>query len=122
MIEQGYSVEEIVHINPFQANDITTNDKTLTTDYQNTDDWVINKLPIVSSPGDIKGADFKIRESSNDSNWQTRHRSPIDKQGRTFWTNLKQKQYENKKYFNNSFVDSPIKLPNDYEQNIKNLK
>lgn len=98
----------ILECNAFQANDITTiyphSNATITTDYQNTDDWVINQTPFVSSPGDIHGADFKIREPSKDSDWKTRHRSPIDIQGGDFWLNLRSKQ------LNNSFVDSPTKL------------
>lgn len=64
LIGHGYSVEEIIHINPFQAADITTNasPNVKTVDYQNSDDWVINKTPFVSSPGDIQNADYHIRE------------------------------------------------------------
>ena len=95
-IEQGFIVAEMIHINAFQADDITTihsqDNSTFTTDYQNTDDWVINKIPFLSSPGDIHGADSKIRRNSKDPNKMTRHRSPIDKQGANFWKTLKDKQ------------------------------
>lgn len=52
LIGHRYRVEEIVHINPFQAADITTNadPNVKTLDYQNTDDIVINQIPLVSSP------------------------------------------------------------------------
>ena len=106
LLEQGYKVEEIVHINPFQAADISTNlsPQLKTTDYQNTDDWVINKIPFFSSPGKIENADYYIRENSNDSNLRTRHRSPIDSQGKSFWRKIDEKKIKS------SFIDSPIKL------------
>ena len=96
-INNGVEVAEIVHINPYQANDITTFDykdnetRILTVDYQNTDDKVINNIPLFSSPGDIKNADYKVRELSNDNNNLTRHRSPIDRQGKYFWELLNSK-------------------------------
>ncbi|TAF31281.1 MAG: hypothetical protein EAZ57_00180, partial [Cytophagales bacterium] len=108
--EKNITVESIVHINPYQAKDITTlnpkSNLTETIDYQQTDDWVIDDLP-TASPGDIKGADFKIREKSGDDNWGTRHRSPIDQQGRGFWKNLDRKKLQF------SPVDSPIKTPSN---------
>ena len=69
LIGHRYRVEEIVHINPFQAADITTNadPNVKTLDYQNTDDIVINQIPLVSSPGDIRNADHRIREKSNET-------------------------------------------------------
>ena len=110
----GWSVETIVHIDAFQANDITTTDpnsnaETNTIDYQNPDDWVINNTP-TASPGDIKGADVKIREQSGDGNWKTRHTSPIWKQGSGFWQKL------NNKILNSTPKDSPIPNPNDKEK------
>ncbi|MFN0189713.1 MAG: RHS repeat domain-containing protein [Bacteroidia bacterium] len=91
---EGWKVETIVHVNPFQAADIKTTDpnsnQTQTIDYQNPDDWVINELP-TASPGNIQGADSKIREQSGDENSKTRHTSPIWKQGENFWKSLKSK-------------------------------
>ena len=107
LIGHGYSVEEIIHINPFQAADITTNasPNVKTVDYQNSDDWVINKTPFVSSPGDIQNADYHIREKSNDSDFATRHRSPIDSQGKSFWNNLLKRT-------KGPIIDSSVNLPN----------
>ena len=107
LIGHGYSVEEIIHINPFQAADITTNasPNVKTVDYQNSDDWVINKTPFVSSPGDIQNADYHIREKSNDSDFATRHRSPIDLQGKSFWNNLLKRT-------KGPIIDSSVNLPN----------
>lgn len=112
LIGHGYQVDEIVHINPFQAADITTNasPNVKTVDYQNIDDWVINDLPIVSSPGDIKNADFHLREPSNDSDLTTRHRSPIDSQGKSFWEKLQKRT-------KGSIIDSPIHIPKSYKVN-----
>jgi len=53
--------------------------------------WVINKIPIVSSPGVIYGADAKIREESGDDDFRSRHTIPIWGQGENFWRNLKEK-------------------------------
>ena len=115
LIGHGYRVEEIVHINPFQAADITTNadPNVKTLDYQNTDDIVINQIPLVSSPGDIRNADHRIREKSNDSNIFTRHRSPIDSQGGNFWKRIRKK-------ISSSLVDSSIRLPNHTRTNKGN--
>ena len=112
LIGHGYQVDEIVHINPFQAADITTNasPNVKTVDYQNTDDWVINDIPLVRSPGDIKNADFHLRESSNDSNFKTRHRSPIDSQGKLFWKKLQ-------KRIKGPIIDSPIHIPKFHKVN-----
>ena len=91
---EGWKIDAIVHVEPFQAADITTLDpnsnQTQTIDYQNPDDWVINNTP-TATPGDIKGADSKVREKSGDGNWQTRHTSPIWQQGKKFWDTLKEK-------------------------------
>jgi RHS repeat-associated protein len=91
---EGWKVEAIVQINAYQASDIETIDpksnQTETIDYQNPDDIVIN-TPIDSAPGDIKGADAKVREKSGESDVRYRHTSPIWKQGRNFWDTLKEK-------------------------------
>ena len=103
---KGYDVEQIVHINAFQANDIVTmtpnSNKTITTDYQNTDDYVINYTPFVSSPGNIHGSKYIIREASNEI-WKYIHTSPISAQGSEFWKNLRSKQLDI------PLVDSPVK-------------
>lgn len=105
---EGWDVETIVHINAYQAADIETNNpnsnKTETIDYQNPDDWVINDTPL-AEPGDIQGADYKIREKSGDKNWKTRHMSPIWKKGKGFWKNLDFKKLQF------TPVDSPIHVP-----------
>lgn len=106
---EGWQVETIVHINPFQANDITTTDpnsyaETKTIDYQNPDDWVINDTP-TASPGNMQGADFKVREQSGDSNWKTRHMGPIWQVGNSFWKTL------NDKILKGGFIDSTIPKP-----------
>ena len=112
LIGHGYQVDEIVHIYPFQVADITTNaaPQVKTVDYQNTDDWVINEIPFVSSPGDIQNADYHIRELSNDSNFTTRHRSPIDSQRKSFWNKLQ-------KRIKGPIIDAPIHLPNSSRSN-----
>lgn len=97
----GFDIAELIHINPFQANDIITFDSdpsgshTLTTDYQNTDDWVISKIPF-SGSGDIQNADYRIREESGMNIFELlyRHYSPIGIQGRFFWDNLNRKQID----------------------------
>ena len=106
-ILHGINVSEIVHLNPFQANDITTvnptNNLTKTTDYQNTDDPVINKIPFVSAPGNINGADYIIREPTGEPDIFLKHRYPILMgNGKGFWQTLRDKQ------LNSSFIDSPI--------------
>ena len=115
LTKQGYVIEEIVHINAFQAADITTiapnSNAVKTTDYQNTDDWVINKTPLVSKPGQIMGADYIVREKSS-SSAEYIHRSPISEQGVDFWKTLSKKQTRS------SFIDSPIKNIN--YNNFKN--
>lgn len=94
-IDNGYNIEEVVHINAFQAADIeiSNNYNIIVTDYQNSDDPVINKIPIISSPGNIEGATFTIREKSQDSTLLTIHRSPIDR-GSMFWKELEYKKIE----------------------------
>ena len=81
---------KIVHIDVFQAADIKTIDpnsnRIITIDYQLTDDWVIQN-PMWSKPGDVQGADYKLREEGGES-WKTNHTSPMWKQGRQFWEKL----------------------------------
>lgn len=92
MIEMGWKIGTVVHINAFQAADIISQknfsfkDRTKTIDYQNTDDPVINN-PIRSSPGDIQGADEKIRVNSGVKAWDWIHASPIGS-GVNFWQKL----------------------------------
>lgn len=88
----GYVVDEVLHINPFQAADIKVNKmktngiNTHAIDFQNINDLVINN-PFRSSPGDIKNADKKIRIKSS-LGWLYVHRSPIT-QPEEFWSLLK---------------------------------
>ena len=55
----------------------------------------------------LRTDDFHIREPSNDSNFKTRHRSPIDSQGKSFWDKLQ-------KRIKGSIIDSPIHIPKSY--------
>ncbi len=86
-----YAVDEILHLNPFQAADIQSNKngvngiETHVIDFQNTNDLLINN-PFRSSPGDIKNADKKIRIKSP-LGWLYVHRSPIT-QAEEFWSLL----------------------------------
>ena len=93
---KGFDVEQIVHINAFQADDIVTltpnSKKTITIDYQNTDDWVINKIPFFSSPGNVHGAKYTIREFSNES-FKYIHTFPIGLGG-NFWNKISSIQNE----------------------------
>jgi RHS repeat-associated protein len=96
--EMGWKIDTEVHINAYQAADITAQttwsfkDPTKVIDYQNTDDPVINN-PIRSSPGDIKGATSKIREDSGVKDIEYIHASPIGK-GKGFWKELDKKAEE----------------------------
>ncbi len=105
LIESGYKVSELVHLNAFQAADIITNPTpfVMTVDYQNVDDLVINHIPFISSPGQIQGADYVIREPSNDPDLSTRHRTPMNI-GAKFWKSLNLKKVRSSK-----IIDSPIK-------------
>jgi RHS repeat-associated protein len=102
LIEQGVAVSEVVHINAFQARGILASDYFLeptvkTTDYQNTDDKVINYLPF-ANPGDIRNADYKIREHSNSNSKDPKasHSAVIDLIS-DFWETLHDKQLNSKK-------------------------
>ena len=91
-----FRTPHIVHINAFQANDIKSLSKynnVETTDYQYTDDWVINHIPIFSSPGFIDGANYIIREPSGCQieSFLNIHFDPISK-GFNFWNKLRSKQ------------------------------
>ena len=114
LIENGYRVSELVHINSFQAADISTvgenSINTFTIDYQNTNDLVINFIPFYSSPGSIKGADLKIRVKSNEPLIYV-HSSPI--WDTLFWEKMKQLAPRKDK----KLIDSPIRI-----NNINNLK
>ena len=89
--EQGFRVSNIVHINPYQASDISTLETTNTIDYQNIDDPVIHFIPFLSSPGKIDKADQYVREFSKESLFY-RHRWPISL-GKDFWKNLEMNTY-----------------------------
>ena len=95
LIKNDYPVTSIVHTNAFQAADIESiglNNKNVNIiDYQNIEDWIINKIPYSSSPGFIKGANFIFRESNGYHGVDRilhSHTYPIDF-GKTFWKNLK---------------------------------
>lgn len=115
LIESGYTVEEIVHLNAYQAADIRTNQtpSVKTIDYQNVDDWVINYIPFFTSPGQIQGADYVIHEQSNDPDLSTRHRTPMN-MGEMFWKGL-----DKKKVQSSQLIDSPIKRNIEYDEEKK---
>lgn len=97
LVEQGYDIGQIVHINAYQAHDFTSlgfYENTQTTDYQNTNDPVINNIPFFCSPGYVLGSQFVIREKADDSFLQI-HSSPIFSQGINFWKTLHNKQIGN---------------------------
>ena len=83
--EKGFGVSNIVHINPYQAADISTLESANTIDYQNTDDPVIHFIPF-SSSGKIQNADQYIREFSGESLFY-KHFWPISL-GKNFWDRL----------------------------------
>ncbi len=96
--QMGWNVSQTVHFNAFQAADIeastdppyygtvyNTTIGTFVVDYQTSNDWVINEVPFVRTPGDIKNATVKIREES-DTKWDARHRTPIDND--RIWSDL----------------------------------
>jgi len=83
--ERGWNIDQAYHFGAFQANDIDSQKKeqanitsvnTYTVDFQSSNDPVVNN-PIRSSPGNIKNADAKIRESSS-NDVLTIHRDLID--------------------------------------------
>ena len=94
--EKGYRIANILHINAFQAADITTLESSNTIDYQNTDDPVINMIPLYASPGKIKKADQYLRRFSNES-LLYRHRWPIIN-SKDFWRNLRNSTYNSWTY------------------------
>lgn len=89
----SYVVDQVFHLNPFQAADIESNKNevngisTHVIDFQNTNDILI-KNPFRSSPGDIRNADKKIRIKSS-LGWLYVHRSPIT-HPEDFWSLMKQ--------------------------------
>jgi RHS repeat-associated protein len=90
--DMGWKVENVIHINAFQAGDIKAQeqetimrDETYTIDYQNTNDPVINFSP-TASPGSIQGSDVIIREKSNVGTSYI-HANPITR-GNRFWEEL----------------------------------
>ena len=83
--ENGYTVSNIVHINPFQAAGITTLESSNTIDFQYINDPVIRGIPFTDS-GDIINADHHVRSLSFERPDYV-HFSPIT-QGASFWKNL----------------------------------
>ena len=91
LIENGIEVEQMIHLNPFQAGDIesvSAEYNTTTIDYQNPNDLVVSMLP-EAKPGNIGGASAYVREFAKSWNPATWHKYPIS-QGSNFWTNLSQ--------------------------------
>lgn len=91
--EKGWNVTTMVLLNSFQSDDIEIDktNGTIIVDYQNTNDPVLYYLDphYWTATGEVKNADFKIREESNEK-VSFRHRDPIDS-GETFWNNLVKK-------------------------------
>lgn len=94
--EKGFGVSNIVHINPYQAADISTLESANTIDYQNIDDPVIHFIPF-SSSGKIQNADQYVREFSDESLYY-RHFWPISL-GKNFWDRLERNSYRSGTYF-----------------------
>jgi RHS repeat-associated protein len=96
--EKGWKVESMVLLASFQSDDIKIDKKngTMIVDYQNTNDPVLYYLDphYWTATGEIKNADFKIREESKEGILE-RHRDPIDS-GEAFWNNIVKKCTETK--------------------------
>ncbi len=95
LLSHKMPVSDLVHLNAFQANDIKSvgskYNNVRSIDYQNSDDWIINKIPFLSSPGNIHGASVTIREESpykSSDNILYTHKYPLS-MGKSFWEHLK---------------------------------
>ena len=119
LIEHNYNVEEIIHINAYQASNIHTISKAMVTDYQIIGDPVINTSlyfnltkGIIGPSGNIIGADVYIRSFSK--NYLAPlyiHREPIDS-GSEFWESLNRKDYKDSSDFLSDVISSINKLLN----------
>ena len=95
LLSEKIPVSSIIHLNAFQANDITSIGSFIKNidviDYQILNDPVINLLVPTKSPGTIKGAKHVIRKDSGYSLFELHyiHREPIDK-GNAFWRFIKE--------------------------------
>ena len=96
LAENSYSIGKVVHINCYQAGELSVQTSRIwTVDYQMIDDPLINnrflKLAGFARPGRIAGADYTVHEKSGIQNPLFRHRGPMGFQGDHFWKNLVQK-------------------------------
>lgn len=99
--EHNYKVEEIVHINAYQASSIISFTKAKVTDYQIVGDPVINLSfyfnlikKTVGPSGFIIGADkYKRHFSQNYFTPKHIHQEPIDS-GTEFWESLNRQDYK----------------------------
>lgn len=86
LIESGYKLSTMIHINAFQAGEMTANNNIpLTIDFQYTDDFIIH-IPSISCAGNIKGA-IKVREKSHTC-LRRRHRGPVYPNSTAFWKSI----------------------------------
>lgn len=91
--EDDYIIGKVVYINCYQARKLAVSTKRqFTVDYQFLDDPLINS-PFLSHaghaiPGDIQGADYKLRIYSGIKNPLKRHRAPMGQWGYHFWPHL----------------------------------
>lgn len=87
LLDKGYHVSCLIHINAFQSGHMTANPQIpITIDYQYTDDVVI-RVPFLSKLGAIKGA-MPIRKKSN-IRIRRRHRGPIYPASTLFWEEIR---------------------------------
>ena len=94
--EQGWEVKSMVFINTYQSDKIIVNenDPSFLIDYQNTNDPVLFWFDLNLGRGEIKNADVKIREKS-DQGTSYIHAGPISS-GKIFWEELQKKVETNK--------------------------
>ena len=86
--EQGWKVTIMVFINTYQSDKINVNenDPSFLIDFQNTNDPVLYWFDRNAGKGEIKNADVKVREKSNEKT-SYNHAGPIGSGG-TFWKEL----------------------------------
>ena len=94
--EQGWEVKSMVFINTYQSDKIkvSENAPSFLIDYQNTNDPVLLWFDLNHGRGEIKNADVKIREKSDQGTLYI-HAGPISS-GMTFWEELQKKVESNK--------------------------
>lgn len=87
LLERGYRVSHMIHINGFQTGQMRANPRIpATVDFQYVDDLVI-RVPFLSDTRPIRGA-IVVREKSN--LWiRRRHRGPVYPRSTEFWNTMK---------------------------------